>query len=94
MGQAPTGLAQVGGERQRACACAATGLTIPQLRQFLNCSLSNGVNGKNCFHSAWQSDLERNREKGRGRGRKRAWEELDGEMEEGEPPPLSELLLV
>jgi len=47
----------------------------------------------------WQSGLEGNGEKqsterGRGRGRKRAWEDLDGEMEEGEPPPLSELLSV
>jgi len=45
-----------------------------------------------CGRAVWKelNGEKQIRERGRGRGRKRAWEELDGEIEEGEPPPLSE----
>jgi len=46
------------------------------------------------FGRKWRKTKYREGQAPRGRGRKRAWVELDGGMEEGEPPPLSELLLV
>jgi len=62
MRQAAVVMAQVGGGRKRACANAASGLTIPQA----------GVKG---FCTEYGSAvLEKCR--GRGRGRKRAWRDL------------------
>jgi len=42
------------------------------------------------FGRKWRKTKYR---EGQGQGKEEGLEELDGEMKEGEPPPLSELLL-